>query len=155
MHAFSLEVGIFLREAVTTAAALLIGLAQASAFDTGKLGQHGSMHLDDLMPLISGNTRLKRQVNHALAQSKKKVDEVECFGRRFPGQWEHLSGERVSPYTCDFDTKYLRIYATVRITDRGGRRYETITAEAKLNASNVLETNLTWKWTKEPPDDDN
>jgi hypothetical protein len=142
-----------LRKAVTAAVALLIGLVPASAFDTGKLGQTGSMWLEDLMPLIGGTTRLKRQVNHMLAQSKKKADEVECFGRRFPGQWEHLAGERVSPYYCDFGAKFLRIQATVRITDRGGRRYETITPAAKLNASNVLETNLTWQWTTEPPDD--
>ena len=61
----------------------------------------------------------------------------------------------MSPYYCDFDTKYLRIYATVRITDRSGRRYETITPAAKNNAINVIETNLTWRWTKEPPDYDN
>jgi len=60
----------------------------------------------------------------------------------------------VSPYTCDFGAKFLRIYSTVRITDRGGRRHETITPAAKKNASNVLETNLTWQWTTEPPDDD-
>ena len=119
------------RKAVTTAVALLIGLAEASAFNTGKLGQIGSMWLEDLMPLIGGNARLKRQVNHALARAKKKPDEIECSGRPFPGQWEHLAGARVSPYYCDFDTKYLRIYATVRITDRGGRRYETITPAAK------------------------
>src|SRR5262245_13518432 len=113
------------------------------------------MWLDDLMPLISGTTRLKRQVNRALAQSKKKANEVNCSGRRFPGQWEHISGARVSPYTCDFGAKFLRIYATVRITDRGGRSYETITPAAKKNASNVLETNLTWRWTTDEPPDDN
>ena len=113
------------------------------------------MWLEDLMPLIGGNVRLKRQVNHALAQSKKKADEIECSGRRFPGQWEHLAGERVSPYTCNFDTKYLRIHATVRITDRSGRSYETITPVARRNASNVIENNLTWKWLKEWPEDDN
>ena len=143
-----------LGKVVTTAFALLIGLAQASAFDTDKLGgQIGSMRLDDLMPLIGGTTRLKRQVDQALARSKKKAEEVRCSGRRFPGQWEHLGGARVSPYYCDFDTKYLRIYATVRITDRSGRRYETITPAAKQNASNVIETNLTWQWTKEWPED--
>jgi hypothetical protein len=142
------------RKAVATAVALLIGTVEASAFDTSKLGQRGSMWLEDLMPLIGGTSRLKRQVNHALAKAKKKADEVECFGRRFPGQWEQIAGWRVSPYYCDFGDKFLRIHATVRITDRGGRPYETITPAAKMNASNVLETNLTWRWTKEPPDDD-
>src|SRR5262249_30509299 len=121
----------------------------------GKLGQTGSMWLEDLMPLIGGNARLKRQVNHALAQAKKKPDEIECSGRRLPRPGGDPARERVVPHTRHFGTKYLRIYATVRITDRSGRRYETITSAAKLNASNVLETNLTWKWTKEWPEDDN
>jgi hypothetical protein len=47
----------------------------------------------------------------------------------------------VAPYTCDFDGKYLRIDATVRVIGRGGR----ITAMKR--ATDVREDNLTWKWT--------
>jgi hypothetical protein len=46
------------RKAAASAVALLIGLTQASAFDTGKLGQRGSMWLEDLMPLIGGTSKL-------------------------------------------------------------------------------------------------
>ena len=32
-----------------------------------------------------------------------------------------------------------------------GQAFETITAKAMKNATNVSETNLTWKWTTEDP----
>jgi len=77
-----------------------------------------------------------------------------CDGMRFPGQWKNLGGLRVSHYTCDFGAKWLQIRATVRITDRRGQSFETITAKAMKNATNVSETNLNWKWTTEDPSKD-
>jgi hypothetical protein len=68
---------------------------------------------------------------------------------RFPSQWKNLGGLRVSPYACDFGAKCLQINATVRITDRDGQAFETITAKAMKNAPNVSETNLNWEWTTE------
>jgi hypothetical protein len=44
---------------------------------------------------------------------------------------------------------WLQIRATVRITDRSGQVFETITDKAMNNATNVSETNLIWKWTTE------
>jgi hypothetical protein len=41
----------------------------------------------------------------------------------------------------------LQIHTTVRITDRRGKAFETITGTAMKNATNVSETNLDWKWT--------
>ena len=96
---------------------------------------------------------MKREVDQALADSKKKPDEIICSGMRFPGAWVHLGGSRVSPYTCDFGAKWLRIRATVRITGRGGRAFERVTPEAMKNASKVSETDLKWKWTAEEPPD--
>jgi hypothetical protein len=55
----------------------------------------------------------------------------------------------VSPYACDFGTKWLQIHATVRITDRRGQAFESITTKAMKDATNVSETNLNWKWTTE------
>ena len=72
-----------------------------------------------------------------------------CLGMRFPGQWKNLGGLRVSPYACDFGAKWLQIRATVRITDRHGQAFETITAKAMKNATNVNETDLNWEWTTE------
>jgi hypothetical protein len=46
---------------------------------------------------------------------------------------------------------WLQIHATVRITDRRGHVFETITDKAMNNATNVSETNLNWKWTTERP----
>ena len=71
------------RKAAASAVALLIGLAQASAFDTDKLGQHGSMWLEDLMSLIGGTIRLKRQVKSRAGPSQEK-------GRRGPVQRQAL-----------------------------------------------------------------
>jgi hypothetical protein len=64
---------------------------------------------------------------------------------------ENAWGYRVSPYICDFGAMWLQIHATVRITDRRGQAFETITTNAMNNATNVSETNLTWKWTTEFP----
>jgi len=36
----------------------------------------------------------------------------------------------VSPYACDFGAMWLQIRATVRITDRRGQSFETITDKA-------------------------
>jgi hypothetical protein len=131
--------------------ALFLGASPALAFDTDKLGQWGSLSLADLKPVISKSAKLQREVDQALAEGKKKQDDIMCDGRRFPGSWVNLGGERVSPYSCDFGGKWLQIQAAVRVTDRNGRAIEAITASAMKNASKVIETNLTWKWTTEDP----
>jgi len=129
--------------------ALLLGTSSALAFDTSKLGQWGSLPLDDLTPVIAKSAELQQEINKALSESNKKQGDVMCVGMRFPGQWKNLGGLRVSPYTCDFGAKWLQIHAAVRITNRRGQAFETITAEAMKNATNVSETNLNWKWTTE------
>jgi hypothetical protein len=139
---------------VPVALALILVASPAVAFDTSKLGQGGSLPLDDIMLLIGKSAELKREVDQALTEGKKKPDEVICSGMRFPRPWVHLGGSRVSPYTCGFGAKWLQIRATVGITDRRGRAFETITPEAMKNATKVNETNLTWKWTTEEPPDD-
>jgi hypothetical protein len=131
--------------------ALMLVASPAMAFDTSKLGQGGTLPLGDLVPLIGKSAQLNAEVGRALDQIKKKPDDVICDGMRFPGQWTHLGGERVSPYTCDFGSKWLQIQATVRITGPGGQVFETITPAAMKNATKVTETNLTWKWTTEDP----
>src|SRR5215470_5722981 len=140
--------------AVSIATALLLGAAPAMAFDAGKLGQAGTLTLDELTALIGKSAKLKSEVNQALADNNKKLTEIMCSGMRFPGQWVHLGGLRVAPYTCDFGAKWLQIRASVRVTGRGGRAFETITPEAMKNARDVSETNLTWKWTTEEPPED-
>jgi hypothetical protein len=139
---------------VSIATAFVLGAAPAMAFDTGKLGQRGTLTLDEMTALISKSAKLKSEVEQALADNKKKLDETSCSGMRFPGQWVHLGGLRVAPYTCDFGAKWLQIRATVRVTGRGGRAFETITPQAMKNATDVSETNPTWKWTTEEPPDD-
>ena len=129
--------------------ALLLGTSSALAFDTSKLGQWGSLPLDDLTPVIAKSAELQQEINKALSEGNKKQGDVMCVGMRFPGQWKNLGGLRVSPYSCYFGAKWLQIHATVRITDRHGQAFETITAEAMKNATNVSETNLNWKWTTE------
>ena len=128
--------------------ALLLGTSSALAFDTSKLIQFGTLPFDDLTPVIAKSARLQQEINQALCEGNKE-HRVVCLGMRFPGPWKNLGGVRVSPYTCDFGAKWLQIHATVRITDRHGQAFETITAKAMKNATNVNETDLNWEWTTE------
>lgn len=132
-------------------ALLVVAASPAKAFDTTKLGQMGSLFLDDLTSLLARTPKLKGEVDAALTEAKKKAEDIHCDGMRFPGQWVNLGGERVSPYTCDFGGKWLIINATVRVTGRSRQVYDTITPAAMKNAVKVSETNLTWKWTTEDP----
>jgi hypothetical protein len=129
--------------------ALLLCTSSALAFDTSKLIQFGTLPLDDLTPVIAKLVPLQQEISKALFEDNKKRGDVRCLGMRFPGPWKNLGGLRVSPYTCDFGAKWLQIHATVRITDRHGQAFETITAKAMKNATNVSETNLNWEWTTE------
>jgi hypothetical protein len=138
----------------TAAFALVFGASPALAFDTSKLGQGGSLPLADLMPVIAKSAQLQREVNQALTDANKNKDSVICSGMRFPGQWANLGGFRVSPYTCNFGTKWLQIKATVRITGAKGRVFETITPSAMKNATEFTETNLRWTWTTDDPTED-
>ncbi|MGP0088674.1 MAG: hypothetical protein ACLPKB_01740 [Xanthobacteraceae bacterium] len=72
------------------------------AFDTSKLGQGGSLPLDEIMPLIDKQPELKREIREAAAKLNKTPEDIICDGMRFPGKWEHLGGSRVSPYICGF-----------------------------------------------------
>jgi hypothetical protein len=135
----------------TTLIAALLLASPAMAFDTSELGQGGTLPLSDIMPLVSKAPALKREVGQALALIKKKPDDVICTGYRFPGQWVHLGGERVSPYTCDFGGKWLEIKAIVRVSGRSRQVYDAITPAAMQNAIRVGETNPTWNWTTEDP----
>jgi hypothetical protein len=68
--------------------ALLLGTSSALAFDTSKLGQWGSLPLDDLTPVIAKSAELQQEINKALSESNKKQGDVMCVGMRFPGQWK-------------------------------------------------------------------
>ena len=131
------------------ALALLLTTSSALAFDTSKVGQWGSMYLDDLAPLVAKSDKLQQEVNQALSDAKKNPEDVLCFGMRFPGSWKNLGGLRVSPYTCDFGGKFLRIAANVRVTARNGRAFASISDVAMKHATDVSETNLTWTWTSD------
>jgi hypothetical protein len=135
----------------TIVVGLLLVATPAWAFDTTKLGQMGSLFLDDIGPLIARTPKLKGEVDAGLAAVGKKAEAIHCDGMRFPGQWTNLGGERVSPYTCDFGGKWLVIKATVRVTGRSRQIYDTITSAAMKNAIKVSETDLTWTWTTDDP----
>jgi hypothetical protein len=140
--------------APTVSFAMILAASPALAFDTSKLGQGGSLPLIDLMPLISKSANLQREIDQALLEGAKNKDKVICSGMRFPGQWDNLGGFRVSPYTCNFGTKWLQIKAKVRITGPKGRVFETITPSAMKNASKFTETNLSWTWTTDDPSEE-
>ena len=129
--------------------ASLLGTSAALAFDTSELGQWGSLPFDELTAVIAKSARLQQEISQVLSEGNKRQEDVTCLGMRFPGQWKHLGGLRVSPYACDFGAMWLQIRATVRISDGRGQSFETITDKAMNNATNVSETNLIWKWTTE------
>jgi hypothetical protein len=80
--------------------ALLLGTSSALAFDTSKLGQWGSLGLDDLTPVIAKSARLQQEISEVLSEGNKKQEDVTCVGMRFPGQWKHLGGLRVRCYVA-------------------------------------------------------
>jgi hypothetical protein len=130
---------------------LLLVSSSAMALNTTKLGQFGSLSLDEIIPLIDKSPQLKREVSDAMTKAKVKADEIGCEGRRFPGQWRNLGGERTAPYVCKIGDQWLEIRATVRVTGRGGKSFERITPEAMRSATTVTERNPTWKWLNQDP----
>lgn len=135
--------------------ALMFGVTPALAFDTSKLGQWGSPPLGDLMPLIGKSPQLLSEVQNALHDSNKTPDTLICDGMRFPGAWLNLGGERVAPYTCAFAGKWLQISADVRVTGKNGRVLATASRTAMRQATNVSETNVSWKWSDTDPNKGN
>jgi hypothetical protein len=135
--------------AIVTVAAIAV-CAPALAFDMSKLG-YGSLFLDDFMPLINSSPKLKKEIQNALAAAKKKADEQLCESPRFPGSWEKLHGEHITPYTCNIGGKWLQINATVRVTGPRGKVFETENSTALKQANKVSQTNPTWTWTDEDP----
>ena len=77
--------------------ALLFGTSAALAFDSTKVGQWGSLYLDDLSPVLAKSAQLKREVTAALARKNKKPEDILCFGMRFPGPWKNLGGMASRP----------------------------------------------------------
>lgn len=134
---------------VTTALVLLAG--PASAFDTSKLGQVGSLPLADMQTLIAKSPKLKQEVDDAVAKLGKKPDEIMCNGMRFPGAWKELGGLRVAPYSCPFGDKWLQVRAQVKITGKRGKVYARADKEAMRRAENVRETGLAWTWSDKEP----
>lgn len=132
-------------------AALFPLASPASAFDTRALGQQGSVTLDDLLPLFAKTPALKREVDQALVQSKKKAEDVLCDGMRFPGSWENLAGVRVAPYFCEFEGKWLHVRADVRVVGSKGRVFQRVNRDAMKNAEDVQESKLKWSWSAERP----
>jgi hypothetical protein len=127
---------------------IVLAAPTAWAFDTSKLGQGGSLPLDDVRPLIDKSPKLKDEVTSALAKAGKKAEEIICSGARFPREWVTLGGARVAPYECEIGDQTLTIRADVRITGRKGKAYEKITRDAMKNAETVTEDNPTWSWAK-------
>jgi hypothetical protein len=74
----------------------MLHTSSALAFDTSKLGQWGSLPLEDLASIIAKSARLQEEISEVLSEGNKKQEDVTCLGMRFPGQWKHLGRVRVS-----------------------------------------------------------
>jgi hypothetical protein len=131
--------------------ALLVAASPAFAFDTTKLGQGGTLPLEDIQAVINQSSKLKHEVDDAIAKAGKKPDAIICDGMRFPGSWKELSGMRVSPYHCQIGGKWLTICTKVRVTDKKGKLYQSINRKAMNRADNVRETDPTWSWSDKEP----
>ena len=136
----------------TALIALLVSMAPAFAFDTTRLGQGGTLALEDIRGVIDQSPKLKREVDAAIAKSGKKPDQIICDGMRFPGSWKELGGMRVSPYHCEIGARWLTIRTKVRVTDKRGKLYQSINRKAMTRANHVRETNPTWSWSDKAPD---
>jgi hypothetical protein len=132
---------------------LLLGPAPAIAFDTTKLGQGGSLMLDDLINVIRQAPKLADEIDAAVAASGKTPDRIICDGMRFPGQWDELGGLRVAPYHCQIGHKWLTIRTKVRITNKNGKVFDEITDQARREAVEVKETDPTWSWSDKEPEE--
>ena len=131
---------------------LLLLAAPAAAFDTSKLGQLGSLTLEEKQELFVKSPTLEREVTAAVAKLGKTLEDIPCDGMRFPGSWQELGGLRVAPYLCQFGDQWLLIRTKVRVTGKGGKVYLRITTEAMRKAEQVTETDPTWTWSdKKPP----
>lgn len=133
--------------------ALVVSATPALAFDTGKLGQGGSLRLDDdgIQALIGQSSKLSQEVDQALAKAGKKAGDIICDGMRFPGAWKHLSGLRVSPYHCQIGDKWLTLRANVRVFDARGKLYQSINKKGMERADTVKESHPTWTWSDQEP----
>ena len=58
------------------AIALLLGSSAALAFDSTKVGQWGSLYLDDLSPILAKSAQLKQEITAALSEKNKKPEET-------------------------------------------------------------------------------
>ena len=56
--------------------AVMLNTSSALAFDTSKLGQWGSLPLDDLASIIAKSGRLRR--SEVLSEGNKKQEDVTC-----------------------------------------------------------------------------
>jgi hypothetical protein len=133
--------------------AVLLSATPAMAFDSTKLDQGGSLILDDMSKLIEQAPRLKQEVGDMLAEKHKKMDEIICTGMRFSSAWKELGGVRVAPYDCDFKGKWLHIDAQVRLFDRKGHEFKSISRAAMQNTVKFTQSHPTWKWSDKPPPD--
>ncbi len=136
----------------TVLIALLVSASPAFAFDTTKLGQGGTLPLEDIQAVINQSSKLKQEVDEAIAKAGKKPDAIICDGMRFPSSWKELGGMRVSPYHCQIGSKWLTIHTKVRVTDKKGKLYQSINRKAMNRADNVKETDPTWSWSDKEPE---
>jgi hypothetical protein len=133
-------------------ALLVMSTASAFAFDTTMLGQGGTLRLADIQAVIDQSSKLRHEVNEAVAKSGKAPDSIICDGMRFPGSWKELGGMRVSPYHCRIGSKWLTIRTKVRVTDRQGKLYQSPNDKARNRANHVSETKPTWTWSDKAPE---
>lgn len=130
---------------------LLLTLTPAFAFDSGQLGQLGSLTPEEKQALFAKSPKLDSEVAAEMSKLGKKIEDIPCDGMRFPGAWKELGGLRVAPYSCQFGNRWLLIRAKVVLTGKGNKVFNQINREAMQQATDVKEIDPTWAWFDKEP----
>ena len=130
---------------------LLLLAGPAHAFDSGQLGQVGSLTPEDKQALFAKSPKLDSDAAAEMAKLGKTIENIPCDGMRFPGAWKELGGLRVAPYTCPFGDRWLLIRAKVVVTGKAGKVFSQINREAMQQATDAKEIDPTWAWFDKEP----
>ena len=85
----------------------------------------------------SKTPRLRDEVDAALREAGKKAHgHHRASASGIDGNWKHLAGARVQPYTCKIGERWLEITAELRISGAAGEHYSTVSDIAAQNATN-------------------
>jgi hypothetical protein len=111
----------------------------------------GSVSLREVLKSAK-SAKLNEEVNAALKNSKtaKAGEEPVCSATRIGRHFGSLGGERIAPYTCEIDGRFLDIDAKVSLQDAEGRDLDVEAPDTPGKAAKVTQDEFTWRWRDAP-----